>query len=214
MTTGVDGEPAVGAGGPAGRQDPLRLSRERHHLLGGRPEARGRERVRVLGLVLALRRLPGDDDELPLALVVAQAQLADRPLGIARLLRRRLQALRRGTEALGLEQLAHPDHQSLDVKLLAVQDDRLAAAAGSQEELAPPGRADRADADAVDRVEVYASSHCCESTVLHHPRRRQPGPPGPGFGPVAWGKASHVLRNETDQLRRSTCLRPLESTSA
>src|SRR5262245_43254663 len=90
MATGIDGEPAVGAGGAARGEHPLGLPGERHHLLGGGPEASGGQPAGILLLALVLGRLPGDDDEQPLALVVAQAQLADGPLGLAGLRRRRL----------------------------------------------------------------------------------------------------------------------------
>src|SRR5258708_3587390 len=88
MAAGVDGEPAVRAGGASGRQHALRLAGEGHHLLRAGPEASGGQLVWVVFLIR--RRLPGDDDEPALVLVVAEAQLADRPLGLARLLGRRL----------------------------------------------------------------------------------------------------------------------------
>src|SRR5256885_14019484 len=71
MARGVDGQSAVRAGGPPGREPPLRLTGELHHLLRRGPEPGRGEPVRVL--VLFLRRLPGDDDEQPLALVVSEA---------------------------------------------------------------------------------------------------------------------------------------------
>src|SRR5258708_38800343 len=84
MAAGVDGQSAVRAGGTPGGEHALRLPGERHHLLGGGPEPRGRQLVRAL--VLVGRGLPRHDHELPLALVVAETELPDGPLRIARLL--------------------------------------------------------------------------------------------------------------------------------
>src|SRR5215472_10072025 len=167
----VDGEPAVGTGRATGREHALGLRGERLHLLGGGPEAGGGQLLRVV--VLVLGRLPGDDDEPLPVLVVPEAELADAPLGLSGLRRRDLGLLRSRPEPLGLEELPDADDQALDVELLAVQDEGVAAAGCGQEELAPTGRTDRADADPVDRVEVYASSHWCESTLPH--ARRTPG---------------------------------------
>src|SRR5215467_1201040 len=187
MATGIDGQTAVRAGGPARRQHPLGLAGEGHHLLRGRPEPGRRQLVRVVVLVVGL--LARHDDEQPLALVEAQAQLTDDPLGLAGLGRRYLDGLRRRAQALGLQQLPDADDQALNVEFLAVDDEGLGGVAGAQEELATSRGADGANADAVDRIEVYASSHCPESTFLS--RAGRPGRPTPGrFGRITGGKAS------------------------
>src|ERR1051326_529625 len=178
MAVGVDRQPAVWARGTARRQDALRLPRERHHLLRRRPEAGGGQaRLLLLTRLLSGGGLAGDDHEEALALVVAEAELADGPVGLARLGRGRLDRLRRRPQALRLEELAHPRDQALDVELLAEQDHGRGGCAGAQEDLSLPRGTDRADADTVDRVEVYASSHCCESTVLRPLGRLSSKPP-------------------------------------
>src|SRR5215831_6578330 len=177
MATGVDGQAAVRARGSAGREHPLRLAREGHDLLRSRPEAGRRQAAGVVVLVLGL--LARHDHEQPLALVVAEPELTHDPLRLAGLRRRHLHGLGRGAQALGLQELPDADDQALDVELFAVDDEGLAGVAGAQEELPASWWTDGADADAVDRVEVYASSHCPESTFLS--RARLPDPPRRAF---------------------------------
>src|ERR1700736_1377502 len=74
VAAGVDGEAAVVAGRPAAGEHLLGLFREAPHLLRRHPES---SRGGVLALLLDLA---GDDDELPLALVVAKPELPDRPI--------------------------------------------------------------------------------------------------------------------------------------
>lgn len=157
MAARVDRQPAVWAGGAAGREHPFSLPGERHDLLRRGPEPGGGEGGGVV--ILALWGLPGDDDKQPAVLVIAETELADRPFGVAGVSRRRLDALGRRPQALSFEELANADDQTLDVKLLTIEDDGLTLPAGAQEELALPWWTKRPDADAVNGIEVYASRH-------------------------------------------------------
>src|SRR5207302_4725948 len=105
----VDRKPAVVAGRPAAGQHLLGLVGEIPDLLGGDPEA-GRGGVRAL-----LLDLPGDDDELPLALVEAEPELADGPVGLAHdRSRGGVGGGGLGSQLLGLQQLAGARQETLD----------------------------------------------------------------------------------------------------
>ena len=192
MATRVDRQPAVGAGGTAGREHALRLPGECHHLFRSDPEAgrgqAGRVIIRVLGC------LSGDDDEKAPALVVAKPELADGPFGVSRLSRRQLNAFRRRAQALGLEELADADDQALDMELLTVEHEVVFGPACPQEELALARSTYGADADPIHGIEVYASGHgvrvpfCTICEAPFHPDLTA------GFGASATGKATGVIR--------------------
>ena len=157
MAARVDRQPTVGAGGTARSEHPFSLPGERHDLLRRGPEPGGGQGGGIV--VLVLWGLPGDDDEQPAVLVITQTELADGPFRVAGVSGRRLDALGRRPQPLSFEELADADDQTLDVELLTIEDDGLTLPAGAQEELAPPRRTDRPDADAVNGIEVYASRH-------------------------------------------------------
>ena len=87
-------------------------------------------------------------------LVVAQAQLSNVPLGLARLQRRRHRRPLSHLDALCLHHLAKTDDEGLDLRLLAGQGQLTSGAAGQEEELALSRLAESSHRDPVDGVEL------------------------------------------------------------
>src|SRR6202049_4683354 len=152
MAGGIDRQPAARAEGTAGGQDRLRLLGERDHLLMAEPEsdARGAD----LGSLLASRRLARHQHEHAPRLVVPEPHLPDLPFrlawhegGIPRLSLRRLDALR-------FHHLVEAKDQCLDLRLLASQGQRAAAAARQKEEPPLAGLADRSDGALINGSEL------------------------------------------------------------
>ena len=102
-----------------------------------------------------------EDRVEPKGNAVCNASTLDGPGHFAGLGRRRRLGVTLGSEllTLRLEELPDPGQQALDVVFLAVQHDRLAAAAGAQVELALARRADGADPDRLEVFDVEALRH-------------------------------------------------------
>src|SRR5207302_7239012 len=160
MAGGIHWQTTSRAKWPAGGKHRLSLLREGDHLVVAEPEAHARRVVRGRRLCrlgrLGRGSLARDQDDHLAGLVIAQAHLADLPLGLVRLgaAQRGLRRLLRRFDLLGLEHLVQAQEEGLDLGFLTSERQRPPRPGRKEEETALAGLADRGDYDAVDRVEL------------------------------------------------------------